>query len=89
MGTPSETRYCARFPNVSDELVDTVHWPVKPASHPFSSTTGFRVKPDGTFCRGCTEMVTAAARTSPLGLTAEILAVYSPGLVRSGAARSN
>src|ERR1017187_9580422 len=39
-GTPSETRYCARFPKVSDELLDTVHVPVKPVSHPFSSTAG-------------------------------------------------
>src|ERR1017187_8339065 len=39
-GTPSDTRYCARFPKVSDELLDTVHVPVKPVSHPFSSITG-------------------------------------------------
>src|ERR1017187_965336 len=87
-GTPSDTRYWARFPKVSDELLDTVHEPVKPVSHPFSSTTGGPAEPDGTFCMGLMTIANRVARSSPVSLVAESLAVYSPGLVRSGAATS-
>src|ERR1039458_8109960 len=87
-GTPSDTRYCARFPKVSDELLDTVHVPVKPVSHPFSSTTGGRVAPDGTVCLGFTTIANVVTRSSPASLMAESLAVYSPGFVRGGAASS-
>src|SRR6202167_3996249 len=87
-GTPSDTRYSARFPKVSAELDDTPHAPVKPVSHPFSSTTGGRVEPVGTVCLGFTTMVNGAARFSPVRLVAEIVVVYSPGLMRRGAASS-
>src|ERR1035441_7278446 len=87
-GTPSDTRYCARFPKVSDELLDTVHVPVKPVSHPFSSSTGGRVAPDGTVCLGFTTIANVVTRSSPASLVAESLPVYSPGFVRGGAASS-
>src|SRR5580700_8793496 len=86
-GTPSSwVKYCSRFPNVSAELDDTVQVPVKPVSHPLSNTTGGREEPVGTCCLGLTTMVRATVRCSPSALVAESLAVYSPGLTRSGAA---
>src|ERR1039458_7085675 len=52
-GTPSATRYWARLPNVSDALAAMGQVLVKPVSHPFRSTTGGRVAPDGTETCGC------------------------------------
>src|SRR5580693_10448557 len=86
MGTPSETRYVARSPNVSAELFEIGQELVKPTSHPFRSTTGGRVEPDGTACRGCTTMVKAACRSSPASLLADSVTVYSPGFARRDAA---
>ena len=45
-----------------------------------------RVEPDGTETSGCTSTVRLVCRCSPAALVAESLTVYSPGLVRSGAA---
>src|ERR1039458_350497 len=87
-GTPSDTRYCARFPKASDELLDTVHVPVKPVSPPFSSTTVGGLAPDGPVCLGFTTIANVVTRSSPASLVAESLAVYSPGFVRRGAASS-
>src|ERR1035441_6388887 len=46
-GTPSATRYWARLPKVADALAAMGQVLVKPVSHPFRSTTGGRVAPDG------------------------------------------
>src|ERR1700722_10032968 len=86
-GTPSSTRYWARLPNVSTELVDTGQaLPLLyPVSHPFSNTTGFRVEPDGTVTIGFTVKVSVLRRCSPAALTAETSTVYRPGLTRGEA----
>src|ERR1035437_49631 len=47
-GTPSDTRYWARLPNVVADVVAMGHVLVKPVSHPFKSTTGGRVELGGT-----------------------------------------
>src|SRR5580692_8393339 len=86
MGTPSDTRYEARLPNVSAGLAAIGQELVKPISHPFKSTTGGRADPDGTACRGCTTMVTAACRSSPASLLADSVTLYSPGFARRDAA---
>src|ERR1017187_3725082 len=85
IGTPSETRYWARLPNVSDELAAMGHVLVKPVSHPFRSTTGARVALDGTEALGCTSTAKVVCLCSPIALVAESLTVYSPGFTRSDA----
>src|ERR1035441_8659217 len=84
-GTPSDTKYEARLPNVV-ERVDKKHVPVKPFIHPFTSTTGGRVEVGGTVTRGFTTTARVVCRSSPVSLVAESVTVYSPGFVRGDAA---
>src|ERR1019366_1385365 len=86
-GTPSDTRYEARLPNVV-ERVEMGHalLRVKPFIHPFTSTTGGRVELGGTVTCGFTTTARVVCRSSPVSLVAESVTVYSPGFVRGGAA---